>query len=341
MGRVFVFTFLIFVKLGLNAQFAFIDDQGWENNKFITFKPDSSLALRKTPEIYKDKDTVLIQYLYPNNKIAIEGKAVVVDGSYLWKIGQWRIFYKNNKLWCLKSYNNKGGLISIDTLLSPKGVSLQKGYGRKASLMFAQTGHVYIYNENGVVSDIARYNGGKIIEKIDPGRYSENQLKRVVIREFENENGSWQEYSLEEALEIQEENKKPILLQISNGFNGFTHKGYKNLYPAKEVNDLLSQNFICAYLDLNDSKQIKFRKSGKEAIYEGATMSSKVHQAAKVYLNSISGTPYFVFIEDGKAVYNYYGIELQKEKFVAILEFYLSGRFRTEDWKTFKDSLNK
>ncbi len=332
--------FVLFVVI-LNAQFSFIDDSDWGSGKATVTKADSTLSLIIVPEKFANKDTIEIKYFYPNKKLAIEGKAIIVDGTVKWKIGQWKFYYKNSKLWSLRSYNAKGGLISIDTLISPNGKMLSKGFIRIASLMKAMTGYAYFYNDKGDLFEIFRYNGGSIREKINVGKYSEAQLNRVIIREFNNIKGPWEELSLDEALQLQNKNKKPIFLQISNGYNGYTHKGYKNLYPENDINNLLYENFICAYLDLNDTKPISAMVNGQNVIYEGMGKQFGVHEAASTYLKSINGTPYFVFIEDGKMVYSYFGIELEKEKFLKILEFYLSGNYKTEDWAVFKKSLNK
>ncbi len=329
----------IFIFCRLNAQFAFIDDHGWESGSSKVIAPDSTLSLKISPETYKDKDTILIQYFYPNKKLAIEGKAIIVDGRSKWKISNWKFYYKNGKLWSTRSYNNKGGVISIDTLVNPKGKPLEKGYARKASLANAFTGYTNFYNDQGQLTDIYRYNGGKIIEKTEVGKYSESQLKRVIIRQFENDKGKWEEYSLEEALELQKTNDKPILLQISNGFNGYTHKGYKNLYPLKEINDKLYENFICAYLDINDTKSVIAGEENQKTVYQGVGNGRYVHDAVSAFVGNAQGTPYFVFIEQGKSVYHYYGIELEPVKFLKILDFYLSGNYKANNWRDFKKSL--
>ena len=207
----FLFLSLIYSSI-LHSQVLFIEDVNWgkEIEKPI---PDSLdfIYVSSIDSIQKG-DTSDIRILYPNNNVAIEGQ-VVHSRNKLTKIGTWNYYYEDGKLWSVREYKKFGKLTEVHKLQSKDGLDLPRGFGRHIGKHNYLTGYNYIYDQDGKASNIIQYSGGQIVKSHPLDKYSNVQLSRLKIRNFEIDKDSYlEELSFEEAFEKQKEKGKTILL---------------------------------------------------------------------------------------------------------------------------------
>lgn len=332
-----IIVFLFMSILNSFSQYLFVEERDWTNKEEYTYPLDIDLRLVMTPDTFNEKDTVKIEYFYQNNKIAIEGTGVIGYEKKINKIGTWNFYYDNGNTWTIRSYNKYGGLSSIDSLVTIDGTSLDHGYARALGKHFTTNGHINIYNSNGELECIGLYKGGALKKIFEKDRYTEKQLKRIVIREFEiSENETLEELSYEEAVELQKTDNKPIFLNASASWNGYTNRAYRDIFTDPEVAGYINDNFHLAYLDIHDTQDIIIELKGEEIVYKGAPISTRrsYNEVAKKLIgNRMRGTPVLVFLENGnKILYHYVGIEMKKEDFMKILYFFIEGHYKEMTW---------
>ena len=299
---------------------------------------DIELRLVITPDTFIEKDTVKIEYFYQNNKIAIEGNGIIGYENRIKKTGFWNFYYDNGNIWTIRSYTKHGSLSRIDSLVTNDGINLDHGYARSLGKYLTANGHINIYNSNGELEWIGLYKGGALKKVFEKDRYTEKQLKRIVIREFEiSENEILEELSYEEAVEIQKTNPKPIFLNASAYWNGYTNRAYRDVFTDPEVAKYINDNFHLAYLDVHDTQDIIIELNGEENIYKGAPYNKRrksYHEVAtKIIGRRLRGTPVLVFLENGNEIsYHFFGIEKKKEDFMKILHFFVDGHYKEMTW---------
>jgi thioredoxin-related protein len=322
------------------SQYLFVEERDWTNKEEYVYPLDIDLKLVITPDTFNKKDTVKIEYFYQNNKIAIEGNGIVGYEKKINKIGAWNFYYKNGNIWTIRSYNKHGSLSSIDSLVTKDGTSLNHGYGRALGKSSSMHGHINIYNSNGELEWIGLYKAGSLKKIFEKDRYSEKQLKRIIIREFKiSENEVLEELSYEEAVELQKTDPKPIFLNASASWNGYTNRAYRDVFTDPEVAKYIKDNFHLAYLDIYDTQDIIIKLNGEDIFYKGAPYKNRqsYHEAAKKIIGQrLRATPVLVFLKNGNEVlYHYVGIEKKKEDFMKVLHFFVDGHYKEMTWKEY------
>jgi len=315
----------------------YVEEKGWGKEEKPILPDSIALRYEITPaDSIEVGDTIQYKFFYPSNQIAIEGECVVEYQLAKSKRGIWNYYYKNGDLWSTREYNRLGRNIAIKELKSPNGEDLGQGFGRHIGKHKHLTGYNYIYNENREIDFIARYSGGSILEKIDKSLFNETQLNRLIIRIFKiDENKFLEELSFEEAFELQKINNKTILLNASTNWNGYTRKGYKQLFSKSHIAKFIDDNFILAYLDIEDSKPIIVHQNNEEIILDGAVGRGQ-HGLVKKLVRAIRATPTFIFIGPNlEVLHTHKGIELKEDEFMKSLEFFTSKSYQNTSWKEY------
>ena len=300
-----------------------------------------NLTYKLSSENLAAGDTVDIKFYYPNKQLAIEGQCLIKGKKLSFsKVNSWNYYYENGKLWSSRTYTNKSGkLTSVEELLHPDGKELSQGPGRYIGKYHMYSGYGYIYNESGNIDKIAHYNKGVIVETFSPEKYSQKQLERLVIREFTtSDNIKFEELSIEEAVKLQQTVNKPILLNVSTSWNGWTKKGYEKMFAQPHIAKLIHDNFIMSYLDCEDSRDISISINGTVQEFKGSDGLSKHTIIEAINGKRISATPTFLFINTSfELEHRHAGIELKEDQFLKFIEFYLSKEYQTKSWKEYKE----
>ena len=338
MNTIKILTIILvsFVFHTLDAQYVFMEENNW-GTKDIPILPDGiDLKYKMTPDSANVGDTILLKFLYPSKKVAIEGKCVVNSSKEKVKIGIWKHYYQNGKIWSSREYNNSGKIIAIPELKSPKGIDLPHGYGRYIGKNNQLIGYNYIYDEKGDIQYFAEYSSSTIRNKMDKMSYNDDQLKRVKIRKFNiDENNILEELSFEEAFELQKTNNKTILLNASTNWNGYTKRGFANLFTKSHIAKFIDDNFILAYMDIEDTRPFEIIENNEKMVFEGAS-NRKQHDLIVKLVGSINSTPTFLFIGPNLTVlHKHNGIELVEEEFIRSLEFFISKSYLSQSWKEY------
>lgn len=321
----------------LHSQTLFVESSDWGNN-IEQLIPDSlQFELVSSVDSIKNGDTVRIEIVYPTQQLAIEGQTVCAKDKLV-KIGIWKYYYQSGELWSEREYKKKGKLTSILKLLSKNGQDLEVGYARPVGRHKYLSGYNYIYDENSKISSIGEYGGGKLTREFPKDKYNKEQLSRLKIRIFElTEPGTYlEELSFEEAFEKQKQTNKTILLNASTRWNGWTRRGYSQTFKIKNVVDYINENFILAYLDIEDTKPIELEIDGEITTLNGA-LNRRYHELISRTIKNITSTPTFIYIgSDLEVLHKSIGIELKEEKFMNVLKHFTSGKYKTMSLKDFE-----
>ncbi len=328
------FFLLIAIKI-VYAQTLFVEENQWGKSDSLIIPEGQSFRYKITSDTSLVGDTLDLKILYPSGQTAAAGSCKKSDKGALIKRKDWKFYYENGALWSTRSYNGKGRLISIKDLKSPTGTDLPHGYARYKGKHKTLTGYNYVYDQKGNLNKIAEYGAGKIMNYSDHGKYSAQQLERIKIRTFDAGDGEiLEELSLEEAYEEQKNSNKTILLNATNSWNGWSKKGYKKLFSKPHIAKYIKENFILAYLDIEDPRPITLSINGEDITYEGADF--RRHGIIN-YALRIRATPTFFFLGPNlEILHSHQGIEVKEPDFMKILDFFLSGEYQNMSWKEYK-----
>lgn len=339
LSRIFISLILISFNSVLFGQLLFPETTKWGYEQDVMLPDNINLTYEVKTKNLVEGDTVDIKFYYPNKKVAIEGQCLIKGSELSFsKVKSWNYYYDNGKLCSSRSYTDKSGkLKSIEKLLDPDGNDLSHGMGRFMGKYHMYYGYGFIYNNLGKVEKVAYYNAGLIYDTFSQEKYSSEQLQRLVIREFTTSDSiKFEELSIEEALEAQKTIEKPILLNISTQWNGYTKKGYKSLFSKPDIAKLIHDNFILAYLDVEDSRDISIPINGKIQEFKGAEGTGNHSIIPAINGRRVTATPTYLFINSSfELEHRHAGIELEEDVFLKFIEFYLSKEYQVKSWKEY------
>ena len=319
------------------AQHIFTEHTDWGKMETEFIPAHVPLTHAAVPDSLAKGDTLVIEFLYPNQQIAIEGICVGDSWGGKVKRGTWTYNYEDGSVWSTRQYSKRGSLTEIHDFKSKTGEDLDMGYGRWIGKNGIMNGNNFIYNQDGSIDSIASYFGGKITDVFAKDLYDEKALKRMQIRKFAiDENRYLEELSIEEAIEKQKEEYKPILMNITTTWNGYSKKGFKTLFTQPEVAEIIDDNFYFVYLDLEDSNPIELEYKGEMKTFEGSKGKSGHTLAHSLASSRISSTPTFLFLgEDLEVIHKLVGIELKDGVFLKQMVHFLSGKYKKMTWKEY------
>ena len=145
------------------------------------------------------------------------------------------------------------------------------------------------------------------------------------------ENVKW--LSFKEAITLNKENPKPILVDVYTDWCGYCKKMDLNTYTNKTISDYINKNFYAVKLDGEEKKDIvfnnhtfKFQKQGRRGYHElpATLMDGKLSYPTTIILS-----------EDEKVLDKIPGY-LDKEILEKILVFFSEKHYETKKWKEFE-----
>ena len=138
--------------------------------------------------------------------------------------------------------------------------------------------------------------------------------------------------SFEEAIKLNKENPKPILVDIYTDWCGFCKKMDLETYSNKTITKYINDNFYAVKLDGEGKKAIdfkgytfKFQKKGRRGFHElpATLMQGKLSYPTTVFMD-----------KDAELLQPIPGF-LQKEQFEKILVFFNTEAYKNKSWDAF------
>ena len=141
--------------------------------------------------------------------------------------------------------------------------------------------------------------------------------------------------SFEEAISLNKENPKPILIDVYTDWCGWCKKMDRDTYSNKTIVKTINDNFYAVKLDGEEKKDIffkgqtfKFQENGRKGY----------HQLAAALLNGKLSYPATVFMNKKEELLQNIPGYHQKENFEVILAFFMNENYRTYKWQDFQNN---
>ena len=334
-------VFLILISICfcqlLNGQHLFTEHDNWGKKESDFIPKNVTLRHDALPDSIAKGDSVLINFTYPNGNKAIEGLCIGNQWEGLSKRGIWNYYYEDGTLWSTRQYSKRTGrLVEITSLKTINGEDLDHGYARRIGKNKIVNGQNYIYKQNGEVDSIATYFQGNIVQVMAKNDCSQDELNRLIIRKYKiDEENYLEELSIEEAIKFQKENYKPIVVNATTTWNGWSKKGVKILSEDPTLAKFIDDNFYYVYLDIEDTRPIEIEYKGETKIFPGS--KGKISNG---FLNEIAGgvrtTPTFIFLDaDLNVLHKNVGVEVKDGGIMKQMNYFLSGEYENMTWKEY------
>jgi len=145
------------------------------------------------------------------------------------------------------------------------------------------------------------------------------------------ENVKW--LGFEEAIKLNKENPKPILVDVYTDWCGYCKKMDMNTYANKTIADYINKYFYAVKLDGEGKKDIifnehtfKFQKEGRRGY----------HQLSATLMNGKLSYPTTIFLSKKEEVIDRIPGYLDKNVMEKILVYFSEERYKTQKWNEFE-----
>ena len=139
--------------------------------------------------------------------------------------------------------------------------------------------------------------------------------------------------SFEEAITLNKENPKPILVDVYTDWCGYCKKMDLNTYANKTISDYINKNFYAVKLDGEEKKDIifndhtfKFQKQGRRGY----------HQLPATLMDGKLSYPTTIILSKDEKVLDKIPGYLDKKIMEKVLVFFSEEYYKTKKWKDFE-----
>ena len=137
----------------------------------------------------------------------------------------------------------------------------------------------------------------------------------------------------EEAITLNKENPKPILVDVYTDWCGYCKKMDLNTYANKTISDYINKNFYAVKLDGEEKKDIifndhtfKFQKQGRRGY----------HQLPATLMDGKLSYPTTIILSKDEKVLDKIPGYLDKKTMEKVLVFFSKEHYKTKKWKDFE-----
>lgn len=148
---------------------------------------------------------------------------------------------------------------------------------------------------------------------------------------FQAQDVNW--VSFEKAIELNNANPKPILIDIYTDWCGWCKKMDKTTYKNKVITDYINENFYAVKMDGEGKEDITFK--GHTFKYQ-AQGRKGFHELPATLMNGKLSYPSTIFLNKDKQLLQNVPGYLSSQRMEQILAFFTNDTYKTANWEEFQ-----
>lgn len=142
-------------------------------------------------------------------------------------------------------------------------------------------------------------------------------------------------YSFEEAVELNKEEPKKVLIDVYTDWCGWCKKMKKNTFNHPEIAKYINENFYAVRFDAEGEKEITFR--GKTFVKSG-DRSRSPHQLAIALLQGKMSYPSVAYLDENNQLITTVPGYYSPKDIEPILKFFVEDAYKNQSFQDFKNN---